>query len=420
MSDGRGGNSSEDDDYPNYKGDGYDDEVDNAKPEPPVGVGADTTRAKSQRELAREFVQLGINPVPLRLKVKKPDGDGWQKRPRVTLETIDERFSPEQRNIGLQLGAMSPGPPEIGEGYGLVDVDLDIPEAVTASRYLLPPTKAIFGRVGKVDSHRLYYAKFHSSINKAAIQYPDQDTDPGDKAMVCEIRIGGGGKGAQTVGPGSTHPSGELVEWTRGCKCEPAIIKDEDHDAFIVAMNEVAVVAMLSRSYPPLGVRHNAILAFGGFCARSGKKQRHAELMAEALMQAAGHYNRDHIRNIGDSYEAHKNGVDVYGLKTVAELFGLSEKATKRIGMLFGYKAGEAAPVAAPSIGAVGGSGEAKPDRPDATPNNKGANYYLTAKLSKNADIALDAMVKAKLEVYQRGSGVLVEPFVDTVHQSRS
>ncbi len=31
--------------------------------------------------------------------------------------------------------------------------------------------------------------------------------------MILELRIGGGGKGAQTVFPGSVHETGELIAW---------------------------------------------------------------------------------------------------------------------------------------------------------------------------------------------------------------
>src|SRR3712207_8239719 len=34
-------------------------------------------------------------------------------------------------------------------------------------------------------------------------------------STILEVRIGGGGKGAQTVFPGSVHESGEPIEWDR-------------------------------------------------------------------------------------------------------------------------------------------------------------------------------------------------------------
>ena len=37
--------------------------------------------------------------------------------------------------------------------------------------------------------------------------------DPKKPATLVELRFGGGDKGAQAVFPGSTHPSGERVEW---------------------------------------------------------------------------------------------------------------------------------------------------------------------------------------------------------------
>ncbi len=96
-------------------------------------------------------------------------------------------YSPRSgENIGVHLGPSS-----------LVDVDLDCPEAIDAAADLLPTTRT-FGR-GQA-AHYLYsgeaeYRKF---------------IDPIDGQCLLEIRAG---EGKQTVLPGSTHPSGETIEW---------------------------------------------------------------------------------------------------------------------------------------------------------------------------------------------------------------
>ena len=52
------------------------------------------------------------------------------------------------------------------------------------------------------------------SIDKACLQFRDVDgTDGRNGTMMLELRIGGGGKGSQSVFPSSVHESGELIEW---------------------------------------------------------------------------------------------------------------------------------------------------------------------------------------------------------------
>src|SRR5262249_20597156 len=86
---------------------------------------------------------------------------------------------------------------------GLIDVDLDCPEAIELASAILPATKAVFGRSSKPDSHRLYRASGKFATTKFI--------DPVSNKMLLEIR---GDGGSQTVFPGSLHPSGEAIEWT--------------------------------------------------------------------------------------------------------------------------------------------------------------------------------------------------------------
>jgi hypothetical protein len=96
--------------------------------------------------IACTFIARGWNPVPILYRTKAPRGDGWQQR-RITVETAPQWFNGAASNIGVQLGAAS---------NGLTDIDLDCAETITIAPYILPPTKAIFGRPSKRNSHRLY------------------------------------------------------------------------------------------------------------------------------------------------------------------------------------------------------------------------------------------------------------------------
>ena len=92
---------------------------------------------------------------------------------------------------------------------GLTDVDLDCPEAIAAAPYFLPHPTARFGRASKRCSHWLYKTDLCRTKDKATIQFKDPE-----KQVILEIRIGGGGSGAQTVFPGSTHEdTGEPILW---------------------------------------------------------------------------------------------------------------------------------------------------------------------------------------------------------------
>jgi hypothetical protein len=88
-----------------------------------------------------------------------------------------------------------------GRSGGLVDADLDCPEALDLAPEILPPTAAIFGRPSKPKSHWLY------SVEGVAQSLTFKDPITG--AMLVELR---GDGGRQTLFPPSRHPSGERVK----------------------------------------------------------------------------------------------------------------------------------------------------------------------------------------------------------------
>src|SRR6516162_2684197 len=98
--------------------------------------------------VALSYIARGWNPVPIPHRTKAPRGDGWQHR-RITQATAPSFFNGAASNIGVQFGAAS---------NGLTDVDLDCGEVIAIAPYILPPTQAIFGRISKRNSHRLYIA----------------------------------------------------------------------------------------------------------------------------------------------------------------------------------------------------------------------------------------------------------------------
>ena len=198
-------------------------------------------------EIALGYIQRGWNPVPIPLRAKKPNGNRWQQR-IITAETASRYFNSGPMNIGVLQGPSS---------GGLNDVDLDCPEAIAVASYVLPRTDAVFGRASKRRSHFLYRTDLASKLPKAAEQLKDPTlSKSGDeKAMLAELRIGGGGKGAQTVFPGSVHASGEAIEWD--VNGEPAPVDGED---LLGRVRKIAAYSLLARYWPRLPGNRSAAL----------------------------------------------------------------------------------------------------------------------------------------------------------------
>jgi hypothetical protein len=146
--------------------------------------------------IALEVIARGIAPVPIPIGAKNPTRRGWQKL-RITAAEAPDYFSGGALNVGALMG-----PPS----SGLADADLDCPEAIKLAPHLLPATRSVYGRRSKRRSH------FHYTCNdpdaKAVIKWHDELGK-----TIIELRLGGGGKGAQSIWPGSVHPSGEVYEW---------------------------------------------------------------------------------------------------------------------------------------------------------------------------------------------------------------
>src|SRR5882672_6614540 len=148
-------------------------------------------------DTAADYFSRGWQPVPIGFQKKKPTVKEWQNL-EVTEATLPKYFNSTKQNVGVQLGPRS---------KGLTDIDLDCAEAITLAPSYLPRTNSCFGRASKQRSHFLYY--IDDAPDKGAVQLKDID----GKKSIVELRIGGGTADAQTVFPGSTHESGEPIEW---------------------------------------------------------------------------------------------------------------------------------------------------------------------------------------------------------------
>ena len=149
---------------------------------------SNSSSKKSAVKAARKYAQRGWSPIRVPYRKKAPKLSGWPDL-RIREEDVDEHFGGRRLNVGVLLG-----PPS----NGLVDVDLDDDVAVQQAPFFLPKTDAIFGRKSRLRSHYLYYAPGAKSRRFTCAN-----------GTLLEMRS----TGAQTLFPGSTHPSGERVKW---------------------------------------------------------------------------------------------------------------------------------------------------------------------------------------------------------------
>lgn len=204
---------------------------------------------------ARAYLKRGWAIVPLRPGEKGTDAPGW----------VDLAFDADDVEPGGNLGVKT------GEkSGGLVDVDLDSPDAVRVAPRLLPATGAVHGRPGKPASHWWY----RCPAQRRTIKWKDVDD-----SSIVEIRA----DAAQTAVPPSTHPSGETLAWER--EDEPLEIEAAD---LIRAVTLVAVAALVAKHYPGGGGRHEGALALGGFLARVGVPAADCARIARAAAEGAG------------------------------------------------------------------------------------------------------------------------------------
>lgn len=176
-------------------------------------------------EAAREYIARGWAPIPFERREKGPTYEGWQT---YRANGCDEFAN---KNIGILDGVPS---------NGIVDVDLDCPEALALAPLVLPPTGAIFGRKSKPKSHWLY----------RCAPPPETKQFQFNKAMFVELRS----TGVQTMVPPSVHPSGETVRWDS--EDEPAVIEASELARHV---SDLAALCLLARNWPDKHGRYNVV-----------------------------------------------------------------------------------------------------------------------------------------------------------------
>jgi putative DNA primase/helicase len=253
--------------------------------------GRNTLNGSIPHEWLQIYWELGFDTVPVEPRSKAVKINGWQDPNR--------RFrAPERyrgRNIGIRLGAVS---------GGLVDVDLDTPDACAVAPYLLPPTRMRMRKQGKPIAHYFYRC---TGAVPTKEQWERRDArHRKDRKPVLELRSESrDGKPFQTVVPPSVDEDGLEREWING-ELLPA---DVDGDALRRACLLTAIAAAVLPHYRE-GARHTLALALAGWLRKCQIPEDDALRVIDALAQATGDTERaDRLRAVSDTYARPLDGV---------------------------------------------------------------------------------------------------------------
>jgi DNA polymerase-1 len=272
-------------------------------------------RSAAAHYLGRGYIPV---PVPRQGRRKAPTLKGWQNL-RPAPGDLAMLFPDGQCNVGLLTGAPS---------NGLLDVDLDTREAVTAGSLLLPRTGWIFGRQGKPRSHWLYHVE--DPPDKAQDPYRDLDG-----RMIVEVHS----TRWQVVVPPSVHETGEAVCW-HTCT-EPARV---DLAALQTAVRVTAACALLGRHWPDQGSRQDCFLALAGGLLRAGWAQLRVEQFVHALAAVTrDEESRKRVQTVVQTAHKLDQQKAVTGWPKLAELIGAGEEVVRRARRWLGVVAGEGA-----------------------------------------------------------------------------
>jgi putative DNA primase/helicase len=220
------------------------------------------------------YWELGFDTVPVEPRSKAVKIGGWNNPNRQ----FRDHAQYHGRNIGIRLGAVS---------SGLVDVDLDTPEACAVAPYILPPTRMRMRKQGKPIAH--YFYRIQGAI-------------PHTKQWKPHVELRSESASAnpmQTVVPPSVDGDGLEREWIDG-ELMPA---DVDGDALLRACLLTAIAAAVLPHYRERA-RHALALALSGWLRKCQIPEADARAVVDALAQATGDTERaDRLRAVADTYE---------------------------------------------------------------------------------------------------------------------
>ncbi|MEP7037976.1 MAG: AAA family ATPase, partial [Acidobacteriota bacterium] len=254
-------------------------------------------------DTAKNYLRRGWQPIPIPHRSKNPNSLNWQKQNFVEAD-LPKHFNGKPQNIGVLLGASS---------NGLTDIDLDSPEAVKIADYFLPETEAEFGRAGKPRSHRLYYCK-GASFEKFNNPFLTNSKDESERKGACIVELRTG-DGLQTVFPGSTHESGESIEWHRSG--EPFQVDAQSLRRAVARLASACLISTFWRE----GKRNDLHLPLIGALLRNGFDVSETKNFIRAVCAAANdEETADRLKAVDAAARKLKSGEKVAGFPILAEM----------------------------------------------------------------------------------------------------
>lgn len=203
-----------------------------------------------------------------------------------------DRWKLNDFNLGMVTGPRQNGP---------IDIDLDCDEAIRLAPFFLPPTRAVFGRVGKPNSHYLYRVT-SSSFDKQAF------LDPIDNTTIVEMR---GDNGHQTVAPGSVHQdTGELIKWVDLAFPEITVVPPED---LTRAVRRLALAVLVTRHIWTPGYHNEPCKHLSGLFYSLKWTQDEAISFIQSLMTFTGDDDNSRIPTVKATYRRGEAGKKVSG-----------------------------------------------------------------------------------------------------------
>lgn len=131
--------------------------------------------------------------------------------------------------------------------------------------------------------------------------------------MLVELRS----TGAQTLFPGSVHPSGEPITWD--AESEPSSVEAQQLQR---AVAKLAAASLLARYWPD-GARNDAANALAGGLLRAGFHDDETKQFIEAICRAANdEETHSRVRAVVDTATKWKEGEKVTGWPTLANIIG--------------------------------------------------------------------------------------------------
>lgn len=249
--------------------------------------------------MAFNYLRKGFALCVIEHMGKKPIHKNWQHDYYTDPEGA-EAF--KDNNIGFVLGVA---------GHYAIDIDLDCPEAIKLAPSFLSPTPWVFGHKSAPRSHYMYRCNDAKTIKFSS---PLKGQTEG---MVIELRA----QGAQTVAPGSTHPSDEPVRFETS-KWEKELPTQIESVQLESQCNDLAAASLILRHGWQAGKRDEVAVALCGLLLRSGRSVDQVDHFLSAIAQAAGDEELD--MRLKAEYQAERlaNNEKVPGIPSLIKHMG--------------------------------------------------------------------------------------------------